>query len=427
MKAKKQPIFTNTGCQLEGYMNPSSPRCQTQYLKWACYNSAQAINDTTITSFIIPESDHSNAELPPQPWILTARNAFVSVCGYISSKCGLVHTTANCKAIAHELAADSFHAKCPASLVTKNAFEQAYAKTKHNGIPTLKNGTCMHGAPFTQEFEYHDKVFVVAEVDDSYVYHLHLEIIPRLVYHLEFLQAHPEMKILIGCDTKKTARATEMGMHHMLLSMKPLMDLAGLSMNRLIVHKHVFAREVYLPMEGGCQDPVYNTWQILSMRKRFFHALNITQPSPGGYEDYQHSHSIRRSLLRENERKNGKGGGKRKNKRNVDSKEISTENVNKKPVLLLMKRSTGAKHTRNAEDLVRQWNDNFTNRLMAALKKTFPTYDVKIFSDKDEALMGCHACQIRAFAEADVLIGMHGAGLSNQLYMKPNSAVIELW
>ncbi len=35
-------------------------------------------------------------------------------------------------------------------------------------------------------------------------------------------------------------------------------------------------------------------------------------------------------------------------------------------------------------------------------------------------------CQIRAFAEADVLIGMHGAGLSNQVYRKPNSAVIEL-
>lgn len=34
--------------------------------------------------------------------------------------------------------------------------------------------------------------------------------------------------------------------------------------------------------------------------------------------------------------------------------------------------------------------------------------------------------QIRAFAEADVLIGVHGAGLSNMLYMKPNSAVVEL-
>jgi hypothetical protein len=26
-------------------------------------------------------------------------------------------------------------------------------------------------------------------------------------------------------------------------------------MDRLVVHKHVFAREVYSPMEGGCQDP----------------------------------------------------------------------------------------------------------------------------------------------------------------------------
>jgi hypothetical protein len=57
---------------------------------------------------------------------------------------------------------------------------------------------------------------------------------------------------------------------------------------------------------------------------------------------------------------------------------------------------------------------------MSALSKRFPMYNVKLFSDKDEKLMGCHPCQIKAFAEADVLIGMHGAGLSNMLYMKPN-------
>jgi Glycosyltransferase 61 len=94
--------------------------------------------------------------------------------------------------------------------------------------------------------------------------------------------------------------------------------------------------------------------------------------------------------------------------------------------MLLMKRSTGAKHTRNANDLVRQWSADFTERLMSALRSQFPEYDLKLFSDTDELLMGCHACQVRAFAEADVLIGMHGAGLSNQLYMKPNSAIVEL-
>jgi hypothetical protein len=64
--------------------------------------------------------------------------------------------------------------------------------------------------------------------------------------------------------------------------------------------------------------------------------------------------------------------------------------------MLLMKRSTGAKHTRNAEDLVRQWNDDFTRRLVAGLVRTFPTYEVKVFSDRDEKLMGCHACQVSA-------------------------------
>jgi hypothetical protein len=32
----------------------------------------------------------------------------------------------------------------------------------------------MKGAPFSEEIDYHEKVFVVAEVDDTYVYHIHL-------------------------------------------------------------------------------------------------------------------------------------------------------------------------------------------------------------------------------------------------------------
>ena len=35
-------------------------------------------------------------------------------------------------------------------------------------------GTCLPGAPYSNEFDYHERVFVVAESDDTYVYHLHL-------------------------------------------------------------------------------------------------------------------------------------------------------------------------------------------------------------------------------------------------------------
>ena len=207
------------------------------------------------------------------------------------------------------------------------------------------------------------------------------------------IQAHPEIKIMIGCDTKKAQKATDAGMRHMLLSMRPLMQLAGLSMKRLIVHRHVFAREIYLPMEGGCQDPVYNTWQILSMRKRFFRALNVSQPPPGGYVDHGDVMGPLTGAAGAAGATDVRGRGRRKRGKRGD---VAAAAPQKKPVMLLMKRSTGAKHTRNAEDLVRQWNDDFTRRLVAGLTRTFPTYEVKLFSDQDEKLMGCHACQVRA-------------------------------
>ena len=37
-----------------------------------------------------------------------------------------------------------------------------------------KSGTCSPGTPYSDEFDFHDKVFVVAETDDTHVYHLHL-------------------------------------------------------------------------------------------------------------------------------------------------------------------------------------------------------------------------------------------------------------
>jgi hypothetical protein len=78
-----------------------------------------------------------------------------------------------------------------------------------------------------------------------------------------------------------------------LQAIRPMMKLAGLSMDRLVVHRHVFAQEIFLPMEGGCQDPVYNTWQLLHMRQHFMKKLNIVhvcifEGSPSTY----FSHSI---------------------------------------------------------------------------------------------------------------------------------------
>jgi hypothetical protein len=85
---KRKPIFDNPGCQLDGYMSPSAPRCQTKYLKYICENSKMNFTDVVPNHFVIVEADHSQWLTPPSPWIAVAKNASVSICGHISASCG---------------------------------------------------------------------------------------------------------------------------------------------------------------------------------------------------------------------------------------------------------------------------------------------------------------------------------------------------
>ncbi len=89
---KKIPIFNNTGCQLASYMSPSAPRCQTKYLRWICEKSQIDVTDSTPNHFVIPEADHATTQFPPQPYMIMARDSFVSMCGQISTQCGKFET-----------------------------------------------------------------------------------------------------------------------------------------------------------------------------------------------------------------------------------------------------------------------------------------------------------------------------------------------
>jgi len=74
-------------------------------------------------------------------------------------------------------------------------------QTTQTTIPhsdTVTTTKCAKQAPFDTIIYHHKRVFVVAEVDDTYVYHTHLEIMPRIVYHLDFLKQNPDIKIMVS-------------------------------------------------------------------------------------------------------------------------------------------------------------------------------------------------------------------------------------
>ena len=59
------------------------------------------------------------------------------------------------------------------------------------------------------------------------------------------------------------------------------------------------------------------------------------------------------------------------------------------------------------------------------MAEMFPHHRVMIFSDQDKEMMLCMACQVQLFSQAQVLVGVHGAGLTNAVFMKPGGILVE--
>ena len=60
-----------------------------------------------------------------------------------------------------------------------------------------------------------------------------------------------------------------------------------------------------------------------------------------------------------------------------------------------------------------------------ALSKVFPHHQIMIFSDKDKEMMLCMPCQAQLFNRAEVVVGVHGAGLTNAVFMNPGGILVE--
>jgi hypothetical protein len=163
---KRYPIFNNTeGCQLKHYMHPSAPRCQVKYLKHLCEAASIPIDKKTKSPFIMPESDHNHTYIPPDPYLLKATNAVVSMCGDVSGSCGVMHPSASCMTTGNRWQAHQFHEKCGKVKPNKHDYNGQNGNTLLNG--TMLHTKCDDGAPYASAVYYYDKVFVAAEVDDT--------------------------------------------------------------------------------------------------------------------------------------------------------------------------------------------------------------------------------------------------------------------
>lgn len=81
---------------------------------------------------------------------------------------------------------------------------------------------------------------------------------------------------------------------------------------------------------------------------------------------------------------------------------------------------------RNGKRNIRKESQSDILSRIEAIREAFPDYLVEQFADDNTELQECVKCTVQLFNGAAAIIGQHGAGLTNMLYARVGTLVIEL-
>lgn len=349
--------FMKTSKRLGSTLHPDHPRCDHRAAATACTKGS-------LQPTLVREKDR---RLHNYPFVVTAQNVIVSRSGMIAQPCGVFGLLAQCEGFVW-------------------------------GVTTVRKvmsdvDDCRPDTIDRCPYKVYDKVFILTQYDDTQIGQFILETLPKLIFHLDYLRAHPEIKIHYGFSKLPVLPAYVLPNGYL--------DWLGLS-DRLI-NGTVYAKEIMMPREGGCQEPSYNSWELVHQREYFLHLARQEVGLAESSISVQPIPSI------------------------MDSETaVRAFTSVEKRTILVIKRTAGRFSQNLSDRNVRMWPKGVLEKLIAELTIKFPLHSVVEFSDSNHTLMSCPLCQVRLFATADVVIGIHGAGLTNTLYMRRGSIVVEV-
>ena len=260
------------------------------------------------------------------------------------------------------------------------------------GVPFAVNASKVakdctsRGCPYPM----HEKIFVLTQYDDTQIGQFILEDLPKLIHNLDYLYANPDVKIHYGFTKKEVLPSWVV----------PHTYFHWLGLADRLINGSAFGKEVMIPREGGCQDVSYNAWEALGQREVLLQLSGVEDR-----EDETITSAEMQSWF---------------------SSAVSNIRKSAKRSILIVRR-TASKFTQNQSDhMVRRWPKGSLRIMVSLLKRLFPNHRIDIYSDSDVELMHNPSLQIKLFHSADVVIGVHGAGMTNTLYMRPGGVVVEV-
>ena len=313
------------------------------------------------------------------PFVVTTSEVIISRSGMIALPCGAFGLFASCEAV-----------KCGIPL----------ARAVVGEVKNCRAGKC--------KYPKYDRVFVMTQYDDTQIGQFILEDLPKLIWHLDFLKTNPDVRIHFGFN--KQSLPINLGGNNLNpdegrgvleKNILPHRHFDMLGLNDRLVNGTIYADEILIPREGGCQDAGYNIWELVNMKEHFLRKVE---------EDINFYEARLNKML--------------KAYHGVDAIEGPYKSAKK--LIVIIQRTSSNEFTRN-QDRSRRWSDGLVKKLVSSFASAFgQRYRIVVYSDQNFELLKCYLCQVKLFSDTSIVVGLHGAGLTNTLYMKPNSVVVEI-
>jgi hypothetical protein len=266
----------------------------------------------------------------------------------------------------------------------------------------------------------HKRVFVIDASHDFNFHHVIADSIARLIHHLPFLRANPDIKIhirawedLVISENHSHSEFRLQDAINAVLSRNTLFEMLGLNSSR-IVSGFVLAEEVLFPRAMRCSFSLSNPVEIRMVARELIKGSKSIVKANMRHDSVSSSAaaivpsssssalSVARQFLQRHEEEH--------------------HLVNKRRNLVILQRDNDKKAWGH-----RQWSNTTISSLIDAFSVYFPNHNIIVH--KSSAILKsdfCMACEIYEMTHADILVGTHGAGLTKEIFMPQGAMLMEI-
>ena len=350
-----------------------------------------------------------------QSHVLILNTALLHSTGFVGLDCGYIQNRLGC----------FNRVRRPAILWRANISSTIKASSFPSEEKAWENATTL-GKALGGNIPIYDEVFVIDAMYDFNFHHIIVDSVARLVPFYHYLRRHPHIKIHVRGE-ERFINTSYPGMAKLAaaapLNRRRVFDLLGFPPER-IVSGNLIARKLYLPNDIECMSPIRHALGLHQLTKLL--QAQALKEVKSGTCDNQHPQKQRRlaagPALKTKDKKYD--ANQRARLRPNDNKRNEVVLPPTRANILIQARSCylppPANQTRT------DWRclvDSQTQQLQRAIKEVFPQSKVELIST---SLSTPLACDIAPYRKAHVVIGIHGAAMTNVMFMRPGTVLVEI-